>query len=114
MATSRLTMTLRCASRRAPVERLTVSIAGSSCGVIPTAMDSANNSESSASRPSAMLTTKIPTAMTAVTRTRKVEYCRRPAWNAVSGCRSPSRIAIAPKAVRRAGLRRRRRGRFRP
>jgi hypothetical protein len=51
MATSRLTRTLRCASRRAPVERLTVSIAGRSCGVIPTAMDSANKRESSASRP---------------------------------------------------------------
>ena len=46
MLTSRLTTTLRSASRLAPVERLIVTIAGSSCGVRPTAIASANSTDS--------------------------------------------------------------------
>ena len=45
--------------RRAPVDRLTVTIAGSSCGVSPTAIASANSSVSSGGRPRAGLMTKI-------------------------------------------------------
>ena len=44
MLTSRLTTTLRSASRLAPVERLIVTIAGSSCGVRPTAIARAKSS----------------------------------------------------------------------
>ena len=46
MLTSRFTSTLRRASRREPVERLTVTIAGSSCGVSPIAIASENSSAS--------------------------------------------------------------------
>ena len=48
-ATSRLTTTERAASRLAPVERLTVTIAGRSCGVRPTAIARAKRTESSTS-----------------------------------------------------------------
>ena len=46
MVTSRFTSTLRCASAREPVDRLTLTIAGSSCGVIPIAIASENSSAS--------------------------------------------------------------------
>jgi hypothetical protein len=59
MLTRRLTTTLRCARRLAPVERLIVTIGGSSCGVSPTAIASANKAASSSERPSTMLTTRI-------------------------------------------------------
>ena len=42
MLTRRFTSTLRRASRRDPVDRLTVTIAGRSCGVIPMAIASEN------------------------------------------------------------------------
>ena len=46
MLTSRFTSTLRRARRRDPVERLTVTIAGRSCGVSPIAIASENSSAS--------------------------------------------------------------------
>ena len=46
MHTNRLTRTLRWASRRDPVARLVLTTAGSSCGVMPTAIANANNTES--------------------------------------------------------------------
>ena len=47
MLTSRLTMTDFRASLRAPIDRLIVTIAGSSCGVSPIAIARANSSDSS-------------------------------------------------------------------
>ena len=46
IAASRLTITLSSAMRRAPCARFTLMIAGSSCGVSPTASASANRNES--------------------------------------------------------------------
>ncbi len=61
MHTSRLTSTLSRASRRDPVARLVLTTAGSSCGVIPTAIASANSTESITGRRSSRLVTKIST-----------------------------------------------------
>ena len=100
MQTSRLTSTRSRASRRAPVARLTVTIAGSSCGVMPTAIASENSSRLSRSgRPSATLITKIETVSTAGDVDEQHRERRSPSWNAVCPCRSPSRTAIAPNAV---------------
>ena len=78
MLTSRLTTTLRSARARAPVERLTVTIAGNSCGVSPTAIASANRLDSSSEWPIATLSTRIEPARTAVTRTSSSEKSRSP------------------------------------
>ena len=59
MHTSRLTSTLSRASRRDPVARLVLTTAGSSCGVIPTAIASANSTESITGRRSNRLVTRI-------------------------------------------------------
>src|SRR5581483_1277996 len=99
MHTRRLTITLRRANRRAPVARLTVTIAGNSCGVRPTAIASANKPDWSSERPSAALITKIEPASSAVTTASRRENCCSPCWNDVWPCRSPRRSAIAPKAV---------------
>ena len=55
MHTSRLTSTLRRASRRDPVARLVDTTAGSSCGVMPTAMARENSSASRSGRCSTTL-----------------------------------------------------------
>ena len=73
MLTSRFTSTLRRARRRDPVDRLTVTIAGSSCGVSPIAIASENSSASMNGRCSNMLMTKIDTVSTPATRTRRNE-----------------------------------------
>ena len=100
IATSRLTITFFSARRFAPVERLTVTIAGSSCGVRPIEIESAKGVDSITERPSAMLTIRIVPASTPATRTSSREKSRRPIWNAVCGCCSPSCLAILPNAVR--------------
>ena len=46
MHTNRLTSTLALASCRDPVARLVLTTAGSSCGVMPTAIASENSTES--------------------------------------------------------------------
>ncbi len=97
--TSRLTSTRWRASCRDPVERLTLTIAGSSCGVIPIAMASENSSASSSGRENATLITKIEIVNTAATLTSSAENPRNPAWNAVSACFSPRPTAILPNAV---------------
>ena len=84
MVTRRLTRTRLRASARDPVERLTETIAGSSCGVIPIAIASENSSESINGRESAMLITKIETVSTPATLTSNAEKPRRPTWKAVS------------------------------
>ena len=58
MQTNRLTKTLSRANRRDPVARLVLTTAGSSCGVMPTAIASANN-ESMTDRRSNRLVTKM-------------------------------------------------------
>ena len=59
MHTSRLTSTLRLASRRDPAARLVLTTAGSSCGVMPTAIASENSTESMSGRCSTRLMTKM-------------------------------------------------------
>ena len=77
-----------------------MTIAGSSCGVRPTAIASANRADWRSERPSAALITKIEPASTAVTVASRREKSCSPCWNAVTPCRSPRRTAIAPNAVR--------------
>ena len=77
-----------------------MTIAGSSCGVRPTAIASANRADWRIERPSAALITKIEPASTAVTVASRREKSCSPCWNAVSPCCSPRRTAIAPNAVR--------------
>ena len=67
MHTRRLTITLRFESRREPVARLTVTIAGSSWGVRPTAIAKANSADSRIDRPRTALIKKIEPARQAVT-----------------------------------------------
>ena len=55
IVTSRLTSTRLRASAREPLDRLTETIAGSSCGVIPMAMASENSSASISGRENATL-----------------------------------------------------------
>ena len=59
--TKRLTSTLALASCRDPVARLALTTAGSSCGVIPTAIASENSTESITGLRSSRLLTKIST-----------------------------------------------------
>ena len=59
MQTSRLTSTLRRLIRREPAARLVDTTAGSSCGVMPTAIASENSSASMIGLCSTTLITKI-------------------------------------------------------
>ena len=108
MLTSRFTSTLRRARRREPVERLTVTIAGSSCGVRPIAIASENSSASMNGRCSTRLITKIDAVSTPATRTRRKENWRSPTWNAVSpgARRARPRCARSRSACRCARRRR--------
>ncbi len=83
IVTSRLTSTLRRASWREPLERLTLTIAGSSCGVIPIAIASENSSASMIGRCSSTLTTKMKVVRLAATHTRSFEKSFSPTWKAV-------------------------------
>ena len=99
MLTRRFTSTFLRARRREPVERLTVTIAGRSCGVRPIAIASENKSASMNGRCRITLIAKIDTVSTPATRTRRNENFRNPTWNAVSPGRSPRPTAIRPNAV---------------
>ncbi len=99
MQTSRFTITCCCARRRAPVARLTVTIAGSSCGVSPTAIASAKSADCRTERPSTTLITKIEPARIAVTVASIREKSESPRWKDVCSWRSPSRSAILPNSV---------------
>jgi len=99
MATRRRTRTDLVAIRFAPVERLIVTMAGSSSGVMPTATASENRTASMNGRPIARFTIRIPTTRTAVMRTSSLPKSRRPRWKEVSGGRSPSSVAIRPNSV---------------
>ncbi len=84
IVTSRFTSTRRSARRREPVDRLTLTMAGSSWGVIPIAIASENSSASRMGREKATLMTKIEMVSRAATRTSSFEKSRRPTWKAVS------------------------------
>ena len=71
MQTSRLTRTLSRASLRDPVARLVLTTAGSSCGVIPTAIASANNTESITGRRSNRLVTRMSTVSASATHSNR-------------------------------------------
>ena len=104
MHTRRLTRTPWWARRRDPVARLVVTTAGSSCGVIPTAIASENSSDSSSDRCKIRLMTKIEVLRTPATSTSSTEKCRKPAWNSVTSWRSPNPAAILPNSVARPVL----------
>ena len=93
-ATRRLTITRFLASRRAPVARLTVTIAGNSCGVSPTAIASAKRADWSIERPSAALIDEDRAGQQQLSQSRAAE--RSPA--APAGTRSP--LAARPAAPR--------------
>jgi hypothetical protein len=97
--TSRLTSTLRWASCREPAARLVETTAGSSCGEIPTAIDSENSSASSTGLCSATLMTKIAPVSAPATWTSSIENFRSPTWNSVSGCCCPRPTAIRPNSA---------------
>ena len=78
IVTSRFTSTRFRASLRDPLARLTETIAGSSCGVMPMAIASENRSASIRGRESATLMTKIETQRTPATFTSRPEKSRRP------------------------------------
>ena len=99
MLTSRLTSTDWRAMRRAPVERLTVTIAGKSCGVSPTAIASEKSSASSIGRPRLELTMKMNTVSTPVTLASSPAKRVRPRWNAVGGWWSLRLSATPPIRV---------------
>ena len=61
MHTNRLTSTFALASCRDPVARLVLTTAGSSCGVIPTAIASENSTESMIGFANSRLLTKMTT-----------------------------------------------------
>ena len=71
MHTKRLTSTLTLASRRDPVARLVLTTAGNNCGVIPTAIASANNTESITGRRSSRLVTRISTVSVIATHSNR-------------------------------------------
>ena len=71
IATSRFTSTRLRASARDPLERPTVTMAGMSSGVMPTAIASEKSSASSSGLWNAMLKMKIVTVSTPATRTRR-------------------------------------------
>jgi hypothetical protein len=79
MHTKRLTRTLRWASRRDPVARLVLTTAGNSCGVIPTAIAKANNTESITARCSSRLVMMMSTVSVIATHSSREENRRRPA-----------------------------------
>ena len=99
IVTSRFTSTRLRASAREPVDRLTDTIAGSSCGVMPIAMASEKSRVSSSGRENATLTTKMKTVSTPATRARKPENSRRPTWKAVCASRSDRPAEMCPNEL---------------
>jgi hypothetical protein len=104
MASSRLTITLAAAIRRAPADRLTVTMAGSS-GVSPTASASENSTELITGRCRTRLIAKMTVTSTTIARTRAARRTRwMPRSNLVLGRRAPSRADTAPNCVARPVL----------
>ena len=104
MASRRLTMTFSAAIRRAPADRLTLTMAGSSCGVRPTASASENSSESTSGRCRTRLTTKMAVTTTTIARTSSTPNWVMPRSNPVLSRRSASRADTAPNWVARPVL----------
>ena len=96
-----LTITPRRAIARAPRASVTLTMAGSSSGEMPTARATANSSDSSAGRPSTWLTARTKNTITTMIRTRRYPNCRTPRANAGSAGRVLSRAATSPNAVAR-------------
>ena len=99
MHTRRLTSTLRRRIRFDPAARLVDTTAGSSWGVIPTAMARENNSASRIGFCSTTLMAKIETVSAPATYTSSREKRRRPTWKPVSSWCVPSPAAIPPNSV---------------
>ena len=103
MQTSRLTSTLRAAIRRDPAARLVDTTAGSSCGVMPTAIASENSNASRIGLCSTTLMAKIDTVRAAATYTSSIENRRSPTWNSVCGLVRAQPGGDAPELGARAG-----------
>ena len=101
IAARRFTITFSWAMRRAPCERLIVMIAGSSCGVSPTASASANKNESNTGLCRKTLNPKIASTSKSVTSASKKPKRRTPRSNSVSGRRNRKLSAIFPNRVSR-------------
>ena len=99
MQTSRLTSTLRRLIWRDPAARLVETTAGSSCGVMPTAMASEKSRASRNGLWSSTLMTKIEVVRAPATLTSSIEKRRRPTWNSVSSWWVLSPVAMAPNSV---------------
>lgn len=104
MASSRLTMTFSAAIRRAPVDRLMLTMAGSSCGVSPTASASENSSDSTKGRCSTRLTTKIAVTSTTIARTSSSPNAVISRSNPVWTLPAASRADTPPNSVDRPVL----------
>lgn len=96
---SRLTTVPAAASRRAPVVSGTERIAGSICGVGPTASASAKVRLSKTGRPSQELAAKTTRTMTSVTSEIMMPKRRMPRVKSVSAARRSKLAAMAPKTV---------------
>ena len=99
MHTSRLTSTFRVRIRRDPAARLVDTTAGSSWGVMPTAMARENSSASRTGFCSATLITKIETVSVPATYTSSIENRPSPIWNSVSSWCVLRPAATAPNSV---------------
>ena len=99
MASSRFTITCSAAIRRAPVERLTATMAGSSWGVRPTANASENRSDSTTGRFSTRLTAKMKVTRTTMARTSSSPKAVIPRSKRVVTSRVASSAATAPNSV---------------
>jgi hypothetical protein len=95
----RLTITLPAAMRLAPWARLMLMIAGSSCGVSPTATAREKMNASRTGRWKATLMAKMAITSTSVTSSSRYPKRRTPRSNSVSGGRSRSRPATLPNSV---------------
>ena len=100
MHTSRLTSTLRRLIRRDPAARLVDTTAGSSWGVMPTAMASENSSASMIGLCNTTLMMNIAVVSEPATYTSSMENLRSPTWNSVSSWWVLSPAAILPNSVR--------------
>jgi hypothetical protein len=99
MASRWRTSTPWAAMRRAPADKVTLTMAGSSSGDRPTASATANSMDSIHGRPSAWLTISTYSTISTITRSSSTPNCWMPRANSVSGGASRSRCATAPKAV---------------
>jgi hypothetical protein len=104
IASSRLTITCSAAIRRAPVDRLMLTTAGSSCGVSPTASASENSSDSTNGRCSTRLTTKVTVTSATIARTSSSPNAVIPRSNPVRTLPAASRADTPPNSVDRPVL----------